>query len=168
MAVLAAAALTSCGSSGSTATSTSLSSSNLPTANTTADVVAYLQSRGAPCDKVDVENEGPTAAPIGAFARAICYRTDKPTLELLVYHSAQDRIVKRPEMMVLPCGSDPRLRQLAGLSLSLAEAGNFDVRATSSAIALTPPILSQLNAETEQVASHLGLHLSRTKFNCAH
>ena len=106
-------------------------------------------------------------SPLGAFARAMCYRTGRPTLELLLYHSAEDRSVKRPQMMTaMPCAADPTLKLLDGLSLTMAEGSNFDV-VTAASNALTPQTLAELNSETVRVAGEVGLHLGHATFHCA-
>ena len=149
-----------------TTTPTTTSPTGLPSVTDTAEAVAYLASHGVKCDRVDVENEGATESPVGAYARAMCYRTGAETLELLVYRSSADRDLKRPEMMSLPCDTSADLKALAGAVMTLAEGENFDVRAADSDD-LTRDSLALLNAATEKAARVTGQRIGHASFTCA-
>jgi hypothetical protein len=160
-----------CGSSGSSTGSTSSASTTtrgvvLPSATGISGIAAYLAQHGTRCERLDVENEGPTASRVGPYARAMCYRRSEPTLELLVYHSASEREIKRPEMMTMPCGTVASLRALDRRTMTFAEGENFDIRAADSGT-LTPTMLDELNSATEKAAVATGLRLGHAKLVCA-
>jgi hypothetical protein len=162
--------IAACGSSGSprsaTTASTTVPEAVLPSASAISGVVAYLNDHGVRCERVDTENEGPTSSPVGAYARAMCYRPSARTLELLLYHSAIERVAKRPEMMSMPCGTVASVRAVAGRAMSFAQGENFDIRAADSGT-LTPALLDELNSATEKAAVATGLRLGRANLFCA-
>ncbi len=129
-------------------------------------LVAYLNGHGAPCTRVDIENEGATAVPNGPFVIAMCYRTvGLPTLELSIYRSAQDRASKRSDTLLVACAQSPENEALNGLRMTIAQGDNFDIRATESVIS-TPASLAVLNAATETVATQAHLTLGYRTFAC--
>lgn len=134
-------------------------------ANLTA-LVAYLSGHGIPCDRVDIENEGATAVPNGPFVIAMCYRSQGlHTLELSLYRSAQDRAIKRSPAVLVACAQSPENESLSGLTMTIAEGENFDIRAAESQMS-TPESLAALNAATETVAAQAQLQLGTITFEC--
>ena len=129
-------------------------------------LVAFLSDHGIPCDRVDIENEGATAVPNGPFVVAMCYRTQGlHTLELSLYRSAQDRAIKRSPTVLLACTQSPENEALSGLTLTIAEGDNFDIRAAESQMS-TPESLSALNTATATVATQARLRLGKLTFEC--
>lgn len=149
-----------------TTASTTTVTSTEPTASTLTGIVGFLTAHGITCTHVDIDNEGPTAAPIGAYNRATCGRDGLPSLELLLYRSAADRDQRRPEMMALPCTTESSLRALDGRAMTVAAGADFDIRAMGSD-ALTASTLATLNAATEEVARTTGLRATSLTFRCA-
>jgi hypothetical protein len=138
----------------------------LPSVASLDELVTFLADRGVVCDHVDVENEGATAVPNGPFVIAMCYRGQGGnSLELSIYRSAQDRAGKRPDTTVLPCAQSSELRALDGLVMTIAEGGNFDIRAAESQVS-TPTSLAVLNSVTEGIARQTLLRLGYLSFSC--
>ena len=141
-----------------------------PTALESADdlsaLVTYLSDHGIPCDRVDIENEGATAVPNGPFVIAMCYRSQGlHTLDLSLYRSAQDRAIKRSRTVLVACAQSPENEALSGLTMTIAEGDNFDIRAAESQMS-TPESLAALNAETETVATQARLRIGKLTFEC--
>ena len=129
-------------------------------------LVAFLSDHGIPCERVDIENEGATAVPNGPFSIAMCYRSQGlHTLELSLYRSAQDRAIKRAPTVLVACAQSPENEALSGLTMTIAEGDNFDIRAAESQMS-TPESLAALNAATETVATQAQLRLGKLAFEC--
>jgi len=129
-------------------------------------LVTYLSDHGIQCDRVDIENEGATAVPNGPFVIAMCYRSQGlHTLELSLYRSAQDRATKRSPTVLVACAQSPENEALSGLTMTIAEGDNFDIRAAESQMS-TPESLAALNAATATVATHAQLRLGKLTFEC--
>ena len=129
-------------------------------------LVAFLSDHGIPCERVDIENEGATAVPNGPFSIAMCYRSQGlHTLELSLYRSAQERAIKRAPTVLVACAQSPENEALSGLTMTIAEGDNFDIRAAESQMS-TPESLAALNAATETVATQAQLRLGKLAFEC--
>ena len=129
-------------------------------------LVAFLSDHGIPCERVDIENEGATAVPNGPFSIAMCYRSQGlHTLELSLYRSAQERAIKRAPTVLVACAQSPENEALSGLTMTIAEGDNFDIRAAESQMS-TPESLAALNAATETVATQAQLRLGKLTFEC--